>query len=93
MTVDLDDEQDGDVLSRLSSLQRYDVSRSRASQLRRRCHAMLRKEPPAKRSAPKMDRASLRRVALPALGVVWCLAYLAEIIRSTVAIHTYFGTR
>ena len=93
MTVDLDDEQDGEFRPRLSGLRRYDVSRSRARQLRRRCHAMLQKEPRAMRSAPIMDRASFRRVTVPALAAAWCLAYVAEIIRCTAAIYTYFGTQ
>jgi hypothetical protein len=93
MTVDLDDEQDADFLTSLSSLRRCDVSHSRARQLRRRCHAILQTEPPAKGSARMMDPASFRRVAVPALGAAWCLAYLAEIIRCTAAIYTYFGTQ
>jgi hypothetical protein len=93
MTVDFDDEPDGDFLNSLSSLRPCDVSRSHASQLRRRCHAILQTEPAAKESARMMDRASFRRVAVPALGAAWCLAYLAEIIRCTVAIYAYFGTQ
>jgi len=33
-----------------------------------------------------------RRDVVPALGGVWCLAYLAEIIRCTLAIYGYFCT-
>jgi hypothetical protein len=93
MTVDLDDERDNDFRTNLASLRRCDVSHSRARELRRRCHAILQREPPAKRSAWMVDAASFRRVAVPALGAAWCLAYLAEIIRCTAAIYTYFGTQ
>jgi hypothetical protein len=93
MTVDLDDEADGDFLTGLSSLRRYDVSQSRARQLRRRCHAVLQTEPRTQESVRMMDRALFRRVVVPALGAAWCLAYVAEIIRYTAAIYTYFGTQ
>jgi hypothetical protein len=93
MTVDFDDEQDDNFRTSLGSLRRYDVSPSRARRLRRRCHAMLRMEPPAMRFEWRVDGASFRRVAVPALGAAWCLAYLAEIIRCTAAIYTYFGTQ
>jgi hypothetical protein len=93
MTVDLDDERDGDLLTSLSSLRRCDVSHSRARQLRRRCHSTLQTKPPARSSARVMDRASFRGVAVPALGAAWCLAYIAEIIRCTAAIYRYFGTQ
>jgi hypothetical protein len=92
MTVDLDDE-DGAVVTSLSSLRRWDVSQSRARQLRRRCHAVLQTEPPVKESARLMGRALFQRVVVPALGATWCLVYLAEIIRSAAAIHAYFGGR
>ena len=93
MTTDLDDNHADDLLTSLASLPRCDVSHSRARQLRRRCHAVLQTEPSAKRSAWAMDWASFRRVAVPALGAAWCLAYLAEIIRFTGKIYTYFGTQ
>lgn len=92
MTVDLDDEQDGDLLTSLSSLRRCDISSSRARQLRRQCHSILQTEPRAKSSARMMNQASFR-VAVPALAAVWCLAYIAEIIRYTAAIYAYFGTQ
>jgi hypothetical protein len=93
MTADLDDEVDGDFLNSLSSLRRYDVSQSRARQLRRRCHAVLQTEPRTQESARMMDRALFRRIVVPALGAAWCLTYVAEIIRYTAAIYTYFGTQ
>jgi hypothetical protein len=93
MTLDLDDELDRDLLSGLSSLRHWDVSQSHASQVRRQCHAILQTEPPAKESARTMDQAAFRRVAVPALGAAWCLAYVAEIIRCTAAIYAYFGTQ
>ena len=89
MTLDFDDEPDGDSLNGLSHLRHWDVSRSHADRLRRRCHALLQTEGPAR----MRDWASLRRVALPALGAAWCVAYLAEIFRYTAAIYTSVGTR
>ena len=38
------------------------------------------------------DGARFRRDVVPALGGVWCLAYLVEIIRCTLAIYGYVGT-
>ena len=93
MSVDLDDEQGDDFRANLARLRRCDVSRSRARQLRRRCHAMLQVELPANRSARMVDEASFRRVAAPALGAALCLAYLVEVIRCTAAIYTYFGAQ
>jgi hypothetical protein len=91
MTVDLDDERDDDFRTGLASLRSWDISHSRARQLRRRCHAILQTKPSAKRSAWRVDGAWFRRLAVPALGAAWCLAYLAELIRCTQAIYTYFG--
>ena len=45
------------------------------------------------RSAWSTDQTSFRRFALPALGVAWCLAYLAEMIRCAAAIYAHFGTQ
>jgi hypothetical protein len=92
MTVDFDDAKDDDLRTSLASLRHCDVSHSRARQLRRRCHAILQTEPQA-RSAWMVDGASFRRVAIPALGAAWCLAYLAEIFRYSVAILAYFGSQ
>ena len=39
-----------------------------------------------------VDGAPFRRVIVPALGGVWCLAYLVEIIRFAAAIYGYLGT-
>ena len=92
MTVDFDDAKDDDLRTSLASLRPRDVSHSRARQLRRRCHAILQTEQQA-RSAWIVDGASFRQVAIPALGAVWCLAYLAEIVRYSVAISAYFGSQ
>lgn len=92
MTVDFDDEQDDDFHASLASLRHWDVSHARARKLRRRCHAILQTEPLVTRSPSRVDWASLRRVAIPALGAAWCLAYLAEIVRFTAAISAYFGS-
>ena len=92
MTVDRDDKDD-DVLTSLAKLRACDVSQRRSRQLRRRCHAMLQAEPPAKRWSWMLDGAPFRRVIVPALGGAWCLAYLVEIVRRTAAIYGYFGTQ
>jgi hypothetical protein len=89
MNDDPDDEPDADSLKGLSRLRHWDVSRSHASRLRRRCHATL----AAERTPQVVGRAPLRRVALPAFGAAWCLAYLAEILRFSAAIYTAAGTR
>jgi hypothetical protein len=93
MTVDFDDEQDDAFRASLASLRHCDVSHSRARKLRRRCHAILQTDPSLKRSAWMVDGASFRRVAIPALGAAWCLAYLAEIVRYSVAISAYFASQ
>lgn len=93
MTVHLEDEQDDDLLTSLSNLRRWDVSQSRARQLRRRCHARLQGESPATESVRMVDRTSFRQIAITALGVAWCLAYIVEIIRYTAAVYAHFGTQ
>jgi hypothetical protein len=92
MTVDRDDQPDDDFVASLASLRSRDVSQRRSRQLRRRCHAVLRAEPPATRLSWMMDGSRFRRVIVPALGGAWCLAYLVEIIRFTAAIYGHFGT-
>ena len=92
MRADLDDKQDDEVLASLASLPTRDVSQRRSRQLRRRCHAMLRAEPPAKTLSWMGQGSLFRRVTVPALGGAWCLAYLVEIIRRTAAVYGYFGT-
>ena len=91
MTVDRDDKPDDDVLASIARLRACDVSQRRSRQLRRRCHAILRAEPSTERLSRMVDRA-FRREIVPALGGVWCLAYLVEIVRCTAAIYGYFGT-
>ena len=91
MTVD--DGQDDDSLVRLASLRTYDVSSRRARQLRRRCHAVLEMERRPKRSAWMVNGTFVRRVIVPALGGAWCIAYLAEIVRSAAAFYRYYGTQ
>ena len=88
----VDDGQDDRFLDVVASLRTYDISNRRARQLRRRCRAVLQAEPRPKRSAWMVDATSIRRVIVPALGGAWCLAYLVEIIRCTVAIYGSFGT-
>jgi hypothetical protein len=92
MTVDGDDKpDDDDFLANLARLRTCDVSQRRSRQLRRRCHAMLQAEPSMERLSQMVDGA-FRRELVPALGGVWCLAYLVEIVRCTAAIYGYFGT-
>jgi hypothetical protein len=91
MTVDRNDQSDDDFLASLARLRACDVSRRRSHQLRHRCHAMLRPEPPVKRWFWMVDEAPVRRVVVPALGGAWCLAYLVEIICYTAAVYGYFG--
>ena len=93
MTVDHDDKPDDDFLASLARLRTRDVSQRRSARLRRRCHAMLQAEPPAKRFFWVVEGAPSGRVIFPALGGAWCLAYLVEIIRCTVAIYGYLGTQ
>jgi hypothetical protein len=90
MTVDRDDQPDGDVLASLARLPARDVSQRRSRQLRRRCHAMLQAEPSVERSSWVED-GTFRREIVPALGGAWCLAYLVEIVRRAAAIYGYFG--
>jgi hypothetical protein len=92
MTVDRNDTPDADdFLASLARLRTCDVSQRRSRQLRRRCHAILRAEPSMDKLSRMVDRAFLREI-VPALGGVWCLAYLVEIVRCTAAIYGYFGT-
>jgi hypothetical protein len=92
MTVDRDDKPDDDVLASLARLRTCDISQRRSRRLRRRCHAMLQAEPSVERLSWMVDGSPFRRNIVPALGGAWCLAYLVEIIRCTVAIYGYFGT-
>jgi hypothetical protein len=91
MTVDRDDAPD-DFLASVATLRTCDVSRRHSGHLRRRCHAVLQTESPAKRLPWMVGGAPFRRVIVPALGGAWCFAYLVEIIRCTAAIYGYFRT-
>jgi hypothetical protein len=92
MTIDRDDKPDGDVLASLARLRTCDVSQRRSRQLRRRCHGMLQSERSVDRLSWMVDGAPFRRNIVPALGGAWCLAYVVEIVRCTVAIYSSFGT-
>ena len=92
MTVDRDDIPYDDVLASLATLRACDVSQRRSRQLRRRCHALLQAEPSVERLSWMVDGALFRRDIVPALGGAWCLAYVVEIVRCTVAIYGSFGT-
>jgi hypothetical protein len=89
MTVD--DGQNDHTLAAVASLRTYDVSQRHTRRLRRRCHALLQTQPPAKTSAAMVNGTAFRRIIGPALGGAWCLAYLVEIMRRAAAI--YFGTQ
>jgi hypothetical protein len=89
MTVD--DGQNDHTLAAVASLRTYDVSQRHTRRLRRRCHALLQTQPPAKTSAAMVNGTAFRRIIGPALGGAWCLAYLVEIMRCAAAI--YFGTQ
>ena len=90
----IDHEPDTDVMTALADLRRCDVSPARARRLRRRCHITLQgAAPPATRSRRPMDTATLRRAAVPVLAAAWCVAYVAAIIRYTVAVHASFGAQ
>ena len=91
MTVDSNDTRDDDVLASLERLRSFDVSRRRSRELRRRCHAILQADPSVERLS-WMER-PFRRDVLTAIGCVWCLAYLVEIVRCTAAIYGYFGAQ
>jgi len=91
MTVDRDDKPDDDVLASLARLRTYDVAQRRSRQLRRRCHTVLQAEPSAGRVSRMVD-GTFRRDIVVALGGAWCLAYVVEIARCTVAIYGSFGT-
>ena len=93
MTVDHDDEPDDDLLASLATLPTCDVSQRRSRQLRSRCHALLRAEPPVEKPSGPVNWSPLRRVIVPALGAAWCLTYLLEIIRCTAAIYGHVGIR
>jgi len=84
MTVDRDHESNDDLLESLAALPLRDVSERRSRQLRRRCHAVMKEEPPGGWLAGRL---------VPALGGAWCLAYLVEIVRYTAAIYGYLGER
>ena len=91
MTVDRHDIPDDDVLASLARLHPCDVSQRRSRQLRRRCHTVLQAEPSAERVSRMVD-GTFRRDIVVALGGAWCLAYVVEIVRCTVAIYGSFGT-
>jgi hypothetical protein len=93
MTAHFDDEPDGDFLIDLSILRPCDISPYRASRLRRRCHAILRASSTTGKSGAIIERGSFIRMVIPALGAMWCLAYLAEIIRCTAAVYAYLSTQ
>ena len=88
MTVDRDDRPDDDVLASLATLRACDVSERRSRHLRRRCHALLERQPGTKRSAAMADGTAFQRVIGPVLGGAWCFAYLVEIVRRAVAVYS-----
>ena len=87
MSDELGDDCGEDFMVDLAELRTYDVSVRRSNQLRRRCHATLRAEPPPKRLSWMADGSFFRRVIVPALGAAWCLVYLVEIIRRVSSVY------
>jgi hypothetical protein len=84
------DEIDTDPLVRaLASLRIRDVHQRRADRLRRRCQAVL--ESPSRRPAPlgMLRHVSFRRVIGPAVAGLWCIVYLAEIIRRAAEVYGF----
>ena len=89
MTVD--SPQDGDPLDSLATLRAYDVSPHHARRLRHRCHARLQPRPAPVRCIDTISGSRFWRVVVPALGAVWCVVYVVEIIRFAAAV--YRGTQ
>jgi hypothetical protein len=85
--VTVDDGEVDKCLAALEELRTWDVSARRALRLRRRCHALLQTPPRPRRSAGLTSGTLFRRVVAPAIGGVWCVAYLVEIIRVAAAIY------
>lgn len=79
MTVD--DGHIDDILAAIATLRPHDVSQRHAERLRRRCHALLRVQPPPGPSTATAIGNACLRVIGPALGAAWSVAYLVEIVR------------
>jgi hypothetical protein len=84
-----DDIDNDPLFDEVATLTMRDVNERRADRLRRRCHAVI--ESQRRRRAPDgtLRPVSFRRVIGPAVAGVWCIVYLAEIIRRAAGIYGF----
>lgn len=81
--------EDDRVLASVASLRAHDVHLRRATDLRARCHGLL--APPRRRRErlAAFKGISFREVIGPAVGCLWCVVYLLEIIRRAAAAYRF----
>ena len=84
------DEIDNDpVFGAIATLRMRDVSRARADRLRGRCHVVFESQRRSRACAGTLSQMSFRRVVAPAVAGVWCIVYLAEIIRRAAEVYGF----
>jgi hypothetical protein len=85
--MSVDEWDDDDILAAVASLRAGDASHRHTERLRHQCHVLLQSQSEPEKSAVMMNGTAFQRVIGPALAGAWCLAYLMEIVRRTVAIY------
>ena len=86
MTCDIDNDP---LFDEVATLRMRDVSERRADRLRRRCHAVIESQRRRRARDGTLRPVSFRRVIGPAVAGVWCIVYLAEIIRRAAEIYGF----
>lgn len=77
------------VLVAIANLRSRDVRSGHEDRLRTQCHRLLEQRLRQESREPTLARLSLRRLVVPALASVWCVAYLWEILQRAATIYGY----
>ena len=84
-----DDIDNDPLFGEIATLRMRDVDTRRANRLRRRCHAVIESQRRTRPGDSTLRPVSFRRVVGPAVAGVWCVVYLAEIIRRAAEIYGF----
>jgi len=85
-----EDEIDTDQLFRaFATLRMRDVHQRRANRLRNRCHAVLESQRRTAAGTGVLRDVSPRRLIGPAVAGLWCIVYVAEIIRRAAEVYGF----
>jgi hypothetical protein len=84
-----DDTDNDPLFEAVARLRMRDVDQRRGDRLRRRCHSVIESQRRRRARDGTLRPVSFWRVIGPAVAGVWCVVYLAEIIRRAAEVYGF----